>query len=1159
MAVRAIVVILIIAFTLSGCDTVLTDALPFAVSKPGGSATEWDPDAVLPAGVNLTTFTAGDRDTTFPYYRGGKTYPIKWKVVTGSSGSGSVDPGVYSVKVEYSADGGSIWTVLDPAVATTSDVVTQYDWAIPALQPSGSQYLVRVTATNVSAQSFVATSSTAFTIATTLPTITKYELTLGALGVKDAITVNRSFFGFTLNATSPDLPIKFYCYKVDSSVPPLEDDTCWVNLQERSSQNIAITAEPAFIGFIQNSYSLRIWVMDAAGNISVLNNGTGIVGTDLINLSYTPASAPVIANVIVANLDTASLSPSPTETTFTTSTPVYIKWKMTDSSPGSNPMNLYYTTDEIDFLPITGGQNLTNASQGGCSLTADFTGCYVWANAPSAGYFRIQVRATNTVGLTSSGGSSGLNLSSFSVMAGNTDLGLNGSAEKAVFFHSGGGTTNSNDQGILAVSTSGRIYFLDRNRGILLIDPTDGTVKLYIKSTTSASTGDGGPATSAKTKTPRSINLDYKDRLLILEADRIRRVEADGTISTIIGGGSNYAETGVAAKSFKFQGTPQIDWSMMTPLPNGNIWFTMQGIWQTVPNMRTAIYKAADDKVYVRNYTGNGIKGDPSVDLTVIRSGTTGFFQYSTPGILFDYRTSNPTTVTFRWCEQVPGGCKFWSSTFDARTGKNVGFGIQYPYPTVWANLGYFNSRRGDLYAIDNYTQASLFKFDTTTYTWSKILGNADIGQCADGTLATACSVDMIAAYVTMQNTVYFVDRGKIRVILPDGTVKTIFGQGKDFGDGLSPLSARFNEVNWIGVWGASNKVTVMDDLELKLREVTPGAAGTVTKLAGNGSATYFSLSADLSPTATTVPFYPGYWGGITGLVTDDRDGTVYATTGAKGWSILRLNRSGGNAGKWERIAMGGGTYAYNSRAPDGQLGKSVSLDGYPVTIFGIGYGATAPEAVETAAGEAWLYTSSTMWNGTCHPNYFNKLVRVTDGLFRHVAGLNDYTLCQSSALWPTGTNVENAVGSLSWPANIIESVYMPETRSWLVGQWNASRIVTLPFDRSGAGGSIVSGGVATIFASFGRAIKSFTYKKNASNQYEVYYCGQDGALYRYNTTTLTNVKLTLPTTAAGDILYKCYGRSLKWDNAKNALIFPFKQNNLIGIGKFCTTGTVCP
>ncbi|MGD9796261.1 MAG: prepilin-type N-terminal cleavage/methylation domain-containing protein [Acidimicrobiia bacterium] len=92
----------------------------------------------------------------------------------------------------------------------------------------------------------------------------------------------------------------------------------------------------------------------------------------------------------------------------------------------------------------------------------------------------------------------------------------------------------------LVVASDGTIYVADANNNVVRKIATNGVVTTFAGNGTAASNGDGGPATSAAINRPQGLALDSSGRLVISDsnANKIRRVAADGTISTIVGTGA---------------------------------------------------------------------------------------------------------------------------------------------------------------------------------------------------------------------------------------------------------------------------------------------------------------------------------------------------------------------------------------------------------------------------------------------------------------------------------------------------------------------------------------------------------------------------------------------------------------------------------------------
>jgi sugar lactone lactonase YvrE len=90
----------------------------------------------------------------------------------------------------------------------------------------------------------------------------------------------------------------------------------------------------------------------------------------------------------------------------------------------------------------------------------------------------------------------------------------------------------------LALGNDGSLYIVDSgNNRIRRVGP-DGTITTVAGNGKAAFSGDGGPATKASLKAPTGIAIDPQGRLVVADQGngRVRRIDADGTISTIAGG-----------------------------------------------------------------------------------------------------------------------------------------------------------------------------------------------------------------------------------------------------------------------------------------------------------------------------------------------------------------------------------------------------------------------------------------------------------------------------------------------------------------------------------------------------------------------------------------------------------------------------------------------
>lgn len=128
----------------------------------------------------------------------------------------------------------------------------------------------------------------------------------------------------------------------------------------------------------------------------------------------------------------------------------------------------------------------------------------------------------------------------------------------------GGGTQTPGDGGPatlaslgivngLTFDSAGNLYFTEGNR--IRKMTADGTLSTYAGTGTNGFSGDGGPALAAQLSQPLGLAFDAQGNLYVADGDvlnflsRIRVISANGTISTIAGGGSHFPADGAAPLS----------------------------------------------------------------------------------------------------------------------------------------------------------------------------------------------------------------------------------------------------------------------------------------------------------------------------------------------------------------------------------------------------------------------------------------------------------------------------------------------------------------------------------------------------------------------------------------------------------------------------------
>jgi sugar lactone lactonase YvrE len=102
----------------------------------------------------------------------------------------------------------------------------------------------------------------------------------------------------------------------------------------------------------------------------------------------------------------------------------------------------------------------------------------------------------------------------------------------------------------VAVDAGGNLYIVDGNNNrIRKVSASDGTISTFAGTGGCCSSGDGGPATSAQLSYPQAVATDGSGNVYIADAQRIRKVDAGGTITTVAGTYYGFAGDGGAATS----------------------------------------------------------------------------------------------------------------------------------------------------------------------------------------------------------------------------------------------------------------------------------------------------------------------------------------------------------------------------------------------------------------------------------------------------------------------------------------------------------------------------------------------------------------------------------------------------------------------------------
>lgn len=957
---------------------------------------------------------------------------------------------------------------------------------------------------------------------TNLPTISLFSTS--------AANPSRSaFIPVDLNATSQNslVYLKSFCIKSDDSTAPALTDSCWLDVNSPAvgkslAQTIILDEFSNLLGWVPKTYNVYVWVKDEAENISALSNaGAGTLGVDKFVMGYDPGIPPTVWDVLAANTPSASLPPTRAQSSAPAGNDVYIRWKASDNlALPSGSITLYYTPDEINFTQITTGLDNANYGCTGYTLTAN-EGCYKWTGgSPLNSTYKIQVKVTDAGEISTQLVSNIINSDMIKIIAGNTESGLGGSAQTAMFFTRKSGSES--DPGTLVVSNDGRFYIADYKRGIITIDPNDGKQKVFIPGT-GTSSGDGGPAVNATLRYATKIALDYQGRLLILDTDRIRRVDLNQStpsIETIIGGGADTSATVANALDVKIYAHSTNSWTArgvtLFSTPNGDIYFQSEyGLADPGTDLRVRVYKSATGQVISKTLTGIGDSYDATVNLTNCR--------LYNPGLRFDPSNSQITAVSavsyhhysYTNCDNNPtatDGDRYTYANFDPVTFEAI-----TPNLDTWAPyLYYFNQTKmdGNVYRTIYRDYVNRVNFDGT---YTRIIGSGTRGYCVDGTPAATCNMDIQDMFITPTGKIYVLEGGQIRTVDENGEMVTLFGQRRSYGDGVNALNARFDTIN--SIFRLNNgKYIVGDSSSLYFKEFT--TEGNINIIAGTGN---FKNYPDTTTLAKDQGLYDTTWVSV-----DKVTGDIFARAYAYG-EFQKLNRA---SGYWENIIGIGGTETYNYWSADAQPGNLLISNGNQSYGLVLGYD-----------GQNVLISRMKYNNTDSHwEDFMFKLYDSSDSYRQsHLAGTN------GTETYTGGYNGICASGSLASTCKVPYYAYigMPYWDST-----NTRWIFTQNRESTDTGRnifSVVKGGNITQISRLGRrALYGYTYTKVGAEEF-LYYCYDNGIIYKHNLTTDTDLgALTWPTPN----LY-CRGLKMEYNSTNNSLVFPFEQNGLFGVAEY--------
>lgn len=1056
-----------------------------------------------------------------------KTQTISW---TSSDSLSGIKPG--TLLVEGSSNGGSSWDV----IATDQSTSGSYTWT-PDDSINTTTYRIRLTLSDEAGNTNSAQSGN-FTVDSGKPTVSSL-LTAG-----DQNLVLSNIVALSLSASDNLTHITDFCFKYNYLLEPTLDDSCWRSIKDpvlglTSSKDLELLDYYFALGFSTDTYQVRAWVRDQANNISEMSaSGVGTQKKDVYSVTYKQPAPIINEGILVTSNPAPDLPLEPNDTLFNSTYPTaYIRWKL-NTPVGNSVANvtLEYTVDEENDSWSKISDTLIDGANGGCtpdsagSADNEFTGCFVWSSPPHT-YFRLRIKVTDAFGAVNITSAQPSNTSPFEIIAGNLDMSIGGDARTTMLNYSF--SASSTDPRAIAVAPNGIIYYRDVTRGILKLEPTTGTLSVFIKSGgSSVSTLNAVARTSVSLTNAYAIDVDGKGNLYIWDRDRIHKWDPlTDTVTTIIGGGANTEDTiegarNLAMTAWTVAATTDDEANHFDVLSNGDIIFKSShyGTPSSTNHIlekgggRLRYFDAKEDKI-TSIFIKPGFGSRSITNLDTSRCRVTAFaYTYNPDTLEFGNYFYSPNyilhTATGNTCELPNYG--YSTSLLSGPSSLKGGVDLEHrgingnQNPPTFGQGHKFSQKTGKDGKIYWFSQDQGVRvYDPQNNTFTLIYGTGVSGYCEDGEEATKCAGFVTDVFVTRDGRVFVADAGRVRTIDEQGYVRTIFGQSSRFGDDMSPLAARIGNADFLRQHPVSKNIYIGDRRNSVIRKFSTNS--NMSHVAGNSS--FKSINKYDAP-ATEVnillertsgdnfDFYPG---------TEDLIASQTSTT-----YLFRMVD-----GFWTRIIGSSSESAVSIAEGDGKAGNEINLtkDIYLVgSLLGV---VNNKIIIRTSNGNA-INSGDAMV----------KAYDTTDSYRQsHIVGKTGTTLDVETCAY--GTPVSNcALNQNTRPV----LGYLPGTNEYLITDANSKKIFRV-------------GATIEKWAEIGKTMKGVAIDSEAGL---VYFCGINGSTYRpfvFDVATETNT--LIPNWPAG---YDCTGSTLLIDDsgAKRRLIMPVSKagaTSLMAVG----------
>jgi sugar lactone lactonase YvrE len=410
----------------------------------------------------------------------------------------------------------------------------------------------------------------------------------------------------------------------------------------------------------------------------------------------------------------------------------------------------------------------------------------------------------------------------------------------------------------VAADALGNIYFTTISHDRVFRIAPDGEVTVFAGAGGFVFAGDGGPAVDAILQNPMGIAVDTLGRVFVsdTENDRVRRIDLDGTITTIALV-SDPRGLAVASDGSVFVASPANS-QILKITPGGVVSAVAGSGWRgfdgdggpaTGASLDNPLDVAlsADGTLFIADYSNNRVRmvTPAGIISTVVGNGVSGG-PIGDGGPATNASLNGPTSVAVDTSGALviaDAGNQRVRSTFVGGSittiaGNGIagfsGDGDLATSASFRVPIAVTFSAAGNLLIVDRDNARIR---EVAAGTIATVAGNGTFGFSGDGGPAAGVASLLLPDGISFDalGNLYIADNGNFRVrrVTPDGLITTVAGNGTSgtSGDGGAATNAALRPTAVLA--DASGNLFVADELNHRVRKIA--ADGTISTFAGGG------------------------------------------------------------------------------------------------------------------------------------------------------------------------------------------------------------------------------------------------------------------------------------------------------------------------------------